>query len=490
MKRMLAVFLLFALTVACVQPESNQEPNVYAEAPASDAVGPQAEEPADEVRIASAEPATPYPMPTEDAVPDAATPAEPTETPSAEYDVQTEILTEMHWTDEVVLRNFTFTVDVDVEAPVSGSFPVYAVEPSPFLRDDTRAEAILNDLIPEVTGRREGGMTKEELENEMNIFLRGDYDDEKGVYIAPGEDEKKEMLPIYSEAIEAAPSADIFTPASNRDVFSASASVAYQTTDGNCWDVTANLNQLTVEKLPRGVIQPERWIIAGTATPDEPKGTTLQNVKITQEEAEQVVSSFLNRVQIGDFAVASIEKARILDAYTFETYAEGWHVECARVAGQCRPFAYKRYRSGNSLRFPDEATSAWPEPETLTMFVDESGIRKLIWMNPMETAEAVTDGAELIPFEEMKGIILQTLHSSLSWAGDQEHGSRLGDGRVTRVILSVCCIPQKDAPGKYCLMPAWFILAGFNASLDSGVQPQAFAVNAVDGTRIELKKGS
>ena len=32
-------------------------------------------------------------------------------------------------------------------------------------------------------------------------------------------------------------------------------------------------------------VQPESWVMAGEAYPGEPKGTTLQNVKLTQAEA-------------------------------------------------------------------------------------------------------------------------------------------------------------------------------------------------------------
>ncbi len=403
---------------------------------------------------------------------------------------QIQVLVEPHWTDEVALRNFSFTIDVDIEAPITGSFPVYSIAASEFYNNDQRVNAVLDVLIQNVIGVRSGGITKEEYENEMRNYLRGYYDDETKTYIEPTESERDQQMQEFLKAIENAPDANAFCPISNREEFSIPASTAYQTKSGEIWDVQIDAQQLTIKKLPRGVLQPERWVTAGTATPDEPKGTTLQNVAITQDEAEEIVASFFESTQLGDFAISSIEKARIIDAYSFETYSEGWSIECARVCGQCYPFAYRRYRNGNSLRFTDEAYAAELPLETLTLFVDESGIRQLTWSNPLHIIEKLTDNIELIPFEDMKPLIRQTLRSSLSWAGDKESGSSLGNGRVTRIILSSCYIPQKNSPGKFYLTPAWFILAGFDHSLENGVQPQAFAINAVDGTRIELNSRS
>jgi hypothetical protein len=414
-----------------------------------------------------------------------AMPLDPTETPSS--DTRTHVLTDSHWTDEVALRNFTFTIDVDIDAPFIGEFPVYSVMASEFYDDDQRIATILDCLIQDISGVRLGGMTKEEYEKEMRIFLRGYYDDELGEYIEPSESEANQEMEEFLKAIESAPEENAFLPTTEREMFTIPASIAYHTTVGDTWDIQVDSQRLVVEKKPRGVLQPERWVLAGTAAPNEPKGSTLQNVNISQDEAEQIVESFFEMVQLGDFAISSIEKARIIDAYSYDVYAEGWAVECARICGQCRPFSYRKYRNGNDLRFSDEAYAAELPIESLTMFVDEFGIRQLIWNNPLYIVEKLTKNIDLIPFEDMKDIIRQTLRNSLSWAGEKASGSSLGNGRVTKIILSSCYIPQKDAPGKFYLTPTWFILAGFNDSLEIGVQPQAFAINAVDGTRIELK---
>ena len=139
------------------------------------------------------------------------------------------------------------------------------------------------------------------------------------------------------------------------------------------------------------------------------------------------------------------------------------------------------------MRFSDEAYASSLPLETVSMFVDETGICSLSWMNPLKVETQATSTIELLPYDKIQEIIRQAIKNSLSWAGNNEHGSILGDGKVTRIILSSCYIPQKDLPDHFYLTPTWFVLLGFDQGLSQGVLEQALAINAVDGSRIEIK---
>ena len=102
--------------------------------------------------------------------------------------------------------------------------------------------------------------------------------------------------------------------------------------------------------------------------------------------------------------------------------------------------------------------------------------------------EQAAQNIELLPFDQMQSLIRQALRASLSWTGDKQSGSVFSGGRVTRVVLSACCIPQKDAPGRFYLTPAWFVLVSLNELEAKGALPQAIAINAVDGSRIAIEK--
>ena len=392
-----------------------------------------------------------------------------------------------HWKENVELKNFSFCIDIDVDAPNVGSFPVYSVTASEFKGDDQRAQSLLAYFLKDIVALRQGGPTQEDYYKEIQILLRGVYDEDAKAYIAPDETEVEDDIAELMTEAETAPAADDFNPAAKLEKINIPMSIAYKLKSGDEWDIQLKPQQLTITKLPGGIMQPERWVLAGNALPSEPKGTQLKDIKIPQSEVESIVADFFEKTSIGEFSISAIEKARIVDSYTYETLTEGWSVECVRNSGDCFPFAYQRYKNGNGLRFSDTAYASELPLETFSMFIDESGIKWLTWTNPLEIIEQLTTDIELIPFEEMKDIIRQTIKNSLSWAGDNEHGSKLGDGKVTRIVLSSCYIPQKDSPGYYYLTPTWFVLLGFDAMLEQGALEQAIAINAVDGSRIEIK---
>lgn len=68
-------------------------------------------------------------------------------------------LTGLHWQEEIVLQNYTLTIDLDVEVPEGGPFPVCAVERADFAGGDARVAQVLACLPAQVKGVRPGGDT-------------------------------------------------------------------------------------------------------------------------------------------------------------------------------------------------------------------------------------------------------------------------------------------------------------------------------------------
>ncbi len=391
-----------------------------------------------------------------------------------------------HWAEDIALKNFTFRIDLDVEAAASGAFPVYSVTAANFEENDERLTCILDYFLKDVVAMRQGAPTREDYNKEIEMLLRGVFDDESGTYIAPDQEEVQGEVDELLKAAASAPSEDEFSPAQSWSDLRIPSSLAYRLGNQDVWDIQLEPTFLRISKLPIGVIQPERWALAGTALPNEPAGTEFHNIKRSQEDAQAIVSEFGATILNG-FIISSIEKGRIVDSLSCETLTEGWIVECVRSCGDCLPFTYQRYKEGNTLRFSDEAYAASLPLETVSVFVDETGICSLSWTNPLKIEEQATSTIELLPYDKAQEIIRQAIKNSLSWSGDNEHGSGLGDGKVTRVILSSCYIPQKDSPDHFYLTPTWFVLLGFDKFLSRGVPEQAIAINAVDGSRIEIK---
>lgn len=394
---------------------------------------------------------------------------------------------DQRWTDEVVMKNFTVRIDVEVEAPVTGRFPIYTLTPTFFDGSSPHEMALLSQLIGNVVSVRTGGQTKEDYEEMMAAAILGVYDETIGDYIPPSKKELEEQLQLLQQDMQTAPSEADFVPAEEIAPLSIPSDVAYQNADQTVWDIHVEEQLLYVEKRPSGVIQPERWVMAGTAFAGEPAGTVLTNIRIDQDTAEAMVIDFFAAANIGDFKVSNIERARVINGYTGETITEGWSAECARSGGECPAFAYRLYRGGRSLRFTDTAYAAALSPETIQIFVDENGIYSFFWSNPVAVVGLATESVELMPFEQIKEIIRQSIHNSMSWTGDKESGSAFSGAAVTRVLLSYCSVPKINTRDEYYLTPAWFVLLQYDELHAMGASPTAIAFNAVDGSRIDLQ---
>ena len=396
-------------------------------------------------------------------------------------------LTEPHWKGEIAFRYLTIDIDVDVEAPEAGLFPVYAVEGADFADGDARVAQVVDCLLEDVVGVRPGGNTKEEVYRLLNCMLEGTYDPETDSMIPPDEEEARWIIEEMTKEAAAAPEADSYAPTDRTRPAQIDTRWAYRLANGEEWEVWLSADSLSVTREPCGNVQPESWVATGNAVDGEPPHP-LEHVELTQAEAEAIVADFLERADIGTFGVSLMEKARIVRNYTGETISEGYRFECTRVGGDCLPFSFRQYSGGNSLRFSDDAYAPGLLQETMTLYVDGGGVRQFVWTAPLTIVEQAAQNIELLPFDQMQSLIRQALRASLSWTGDKQSGSVFSGGRVTRVVLSACCIPQKDAPGRFYLTPAWFVLFGFDIDKPYAAMPQAIAINAVDGSRIAIEK--
>ena len=397
-------------------------------------------------------------------------------------------LTEPHWKGEIAFRYLTIDIDVDVEAPEAGLFPVYAVEGADFADGDARVAQVVDCLLEDVVGVRPGGNTKEEVYRLLNCMLEGTYDPETDSMIPPDEEEARWIIEEMTKEAAAAPEADSYAPTDRTRPAQIDTRWAYRLANGEEWEVWLSADSLSVTREPCGNVQPESWVATGNAVDGEPPHP-LEHVELTQAEAEAIVADFLERADIGTFGISHIEKARTVRSYSGETISEGWRIKCARVCGDCRPFASRGY-SEDALRFANDDDAYSPElpPENMLIYVDGGGIRAFSWSHPLRILEQVAETVELLPYEQVQERICQTIRSALAWQGDRPPGTTLSDGDVQRVVLSTCCIPQKDAPGRFYLTPAWFVLFGFDIDKPYAAMPQAIAINAVDVSRFDIEK--
>lgn len=406
----------------------------------------------------------------------------PTEVPVYEF--------EPHWTDTVSLRNFDVTIDVDVEAPITACFPVYRVKAGQFTVNDELVRAICQVLMGDVVAVRPGGATIQDLKESLKLLQKGEYDSETQTWHPYDKKTYDDLAGSIMKDMETAPDESDFTPVFDVQVGELPASMTYKAQDGVLWALSCYDNIVSVSRNIRCTEQPERWVVAGEAIPEEPKGTILLNVSCTEEEARQYTKVFFEALNIGDMDISRIEKGRAVDLDTLEITKEGWLVECARKGGSCSAVNYQYNTASGSLRYNDNAYSPGLNPESILLFVDDMGVASFSWSSPLEVLQNEVDNIEIMSWERAKDIMKQAVYNGLSWTGNKETGSSFGTGlHVTKVILSYCFIPVKDTPNEFFFTPTWFVFLRKNSSPES-IRDYAIAINAVDGTRIDLSSVS
>lgn len=390
---------------------------------------------------------------------------------------------ESHWTDTVSLKNFDVDIDVDIEAPTTAIFPVYRVKSTPFEVEDARLESICKALMGDINAARSGGATIQDLKEQLEQLQLGEYDPETQTWHPYDKETYDELAGDIMKEMETAPDEEDFT-SSVIQIESLPAQLTYKTEDGTLWELYYQENTLVLSRYLRCVEQPESWVMAGDAISGEAKGTTLQNVSCTEEEARQSVQAFFEAVDIGNMDISSIEKGRAVDMDTLEVIKEGWLVECARKGGNCAAVNYKWNANSGTLRFSDEAYSAGLKAESVVLFVDDKGVATITWSNPLEVLQTEVENIEILPFEQAQGLIKQAIFNGLSWweRDTKNVGSMF---RVTRIALSYCFAQVKDSPEEFYFTPTWFTFLRRNEAPES-VRDYVIAINAVDGTRIDL----
>lgn len=414
---------------------------------------------------------------TETEAPCASSEPAPTEMPVYEF--------ESHWTDTVSLKNFNVDIDVDVEAPTVANFPVYRVKAGQFVPDDERIKTVCNVLMGEVVAVRAGEITLQDLKEQLEQLQLGQYDAQTETWQPYDKETYKMRAGEIMKEMEIAPDENDFVFVSSIQMDTLPTAMTYRTQDGSLWIVDCSDNGVSISRYLRSTRQPERWVVTGHAISGEKKGTTLQNVSCTEEEARRFAMDFIESVHIGEMDISSMEKGRMVDLDTLEVLKEGWIVECARTGGSCGAVNYRYVSKGASLRYNDDAYSAGLSAESIVLFVDDKGVASFSWSSPLEIVKTEVENVEILPFEQAQELMKQAMFNGLSWTGNKERGSAYRGVYVLRVALSYCFTPVKDSPEEYYFTPTWFVFMQFY-DRPADASKIGFAINAVDGTRIDL----
>lgn len=385
------------------------------------------------------------------------------------------------WVEEYPLEFLTFYFDTPVHVPSIESFPVFSMQQRTLSKVDI--EAFISPFISNATKYAEPVATKAYYDQEIVITKRGYFDTEKNMFVKhPNE---KEMIRELEQLRQNAPEHPDYKAIDMFQIKEIPFGLEFYYDGQESAQISASNNSITINKLHECIIQPESWVKAGNAIWGEPKGSLLENVKISETDALEQAKSILSRAGIDYLSLIRAEKARLVDSWD-KVVSEGWKLNFGRGDAGYKPvdlYAYTDNIYRTSQAGP-EYSAAW-DLEYMEMYIDDGGLLWMNWDNILETSETITENVSLLNFNEVQSRVKQQLKNEWSWVESKDEYDIL-DQTVVDITLSYSLLPAKDDTTKTILAPTWYIFYTMSDYADEvgSVQPFLLAINAVDGSKV------
>ena len=259
---------------------------------------------------------------------------------------------------------------------------------------------------------------------------------------------------------------------------------------GKKWRVTVGDRYMTIalsENRSR-LIQKESTVMAGDAYPGEPKGTTLDNVKISYEDAKKIADNALSSIGIDNLGISSYEKARVISGLgdsvpTHTVVSEGWYFEYHHNDGNRQPY---KLSDGQSVMYniPSNEIMDYDRlpNETVRLYIDENGIQRFTWDNPSIFTGNILSVNPALSFEQLEEKVKTGFDEVSKQFPDVSSPCYVKD--ISLVNCPV--IAEKDAKKQY-LIPTWVVECIFAENYDPSINyaKNYLCFNAIDGTPID-----
>ncbi len=384
------------------------------------------------------------------------------------------------WIENYTLSGLECVIDADIILHETVNHPVYKAQQINF--DMVTVRSVVDYFTVGATGVRDSSLTKEDIELMLIQARRGQYTwDDNGGRWESYEGQAEEIAELEKllnqaeeESFEEIVTDDFVLPMKSTFAFA----------DGSKIHVKAKEKSIRVFDDNLAGVQLESWIIIGDAYPGEPKGTTLDNIQISEEEASNVVTNMLEDLGIHYLGIARTEKARLLKDISFEVLSEGWQITLSRNDGSYIPIHINPEEVYGTLFFePETYAQRWPS-EIMTVYVDETGIRELSWEYPIEAIGILNSNVQIMSVEDTKNDIKKYIKLAFSKVQELSNINTTRQIKVTSVVLTSQLIPMKDELEYFMIVPAWVVF--YEEEDPQGVYTSAIAINAIDGSSINL----
>lgn len=512
MKRMLIAFLLCAVLCACLPTPTEEyvvsKSDNLAEQKILGAVLTEEQADVPEARIEAAQSGAPTDRPE----------SEP------ERQVKTQFFpTRLDEEATPIRDHVTLAIHADVESKADGVYPVYRTRMQPFTAEQVIA------LATKLLGKpKERELIDTPTKQEWGEFLKA-YLDEVAAWEAwvqagkpndgvdrdeagydPAEVERETER--YMKQIRNAPDKLDKTPVSDYAGYRMGEYALYTLEDGGYAQISSGSigrQMYNVLEISKGCRHHPNLYRQSQYESDKPIRESLaqkavkawRQPTLLRADAEAITYREIERLGFTGFSIAYGQPANLYDSTeTGVTYvASGWSFTLRRDYDGYPSVDRFKYASSSLLEFGDGDGYAYNEPvsiESVTVFVDETGVWYLGCSAQREIVGKANANVELLPFEEIVRIVKNTLNVSYPAYRFQGSEDRTVDLEVYRMVLTTYTLRIRDSDDFYetpcwvVFFDGWFAVQDREAHRnDPNFSLECIVINAIDGTVVHAKAG-
>ena len=405
-----------------------------------------------------------------------------------------------HWTEDLSTQHMNLTIDAEIDFGGMTSFPVYEISNADLSND--KKLLIIQALLPEAEAAYEGSSrTKEEIAEKLENAMRGaEKRTENGeVEYVPWERQEEYITELKRQYQSAVSDTEKYRPVQPSDLLQTNATYAIREKNGQKgWMISGKQSKgdIGFEVCNAGLevyVQRESWGVCEVW--DEEETPVVMHPNISEETAKDTGERFFHQIGMESPTLVYVEPARIYSSVKCGVISEGYYLRFRQNAGY--PVIYYPIYTTVGGCLSIDASEAYSSPwsmETIELYVDESGIRWINWINPVEIGECVNRNVQLLPFEEIQRIIRNLLRAGMRNVED----TSMTGYRMTNMYLTAYPIALSDQKG-YVLAPVWYLsfeVYGLNPFSNvirvdylEQWERMAILINAIDGSTVLVPNG-
>ncbi|MDO4565580.1 MAG: DUF6034 family protein [Clostridia bacterium] len=380
--------------------------------------------------------------------------------------------------NEIVNDSTSLIIDAEVITNGLTSYPVYEAKRGTF--DAEQVRAVASEIITDIVGYRDG-----------TGFVKSDYPMllEKAAIWG-----NEEILQGLSQQMQEAEDVKYEETAELR-IDNSPKDQAYLRSDGHISEISISSERLIISRIFSGDIIQEEFaedidIIEGR----EPIPVAPE---ITREEAETVLTGFLERVGMEGYTAYHTEPARYQSYATSEELSMGWYFKLVKT------FEYypisgegKDGENGGFLQSRDEEKlyfAPWA-PELVEVYIDGEGVAYFRHFSPMEVTRKVNENVQLTDFDTVTKSAMNLFSATLAWYQREYEKDKVGMAyyaKIEKIILTLTLQQAKDRQDVAYLLPTWVFFVDIHSKPELGFDDtyqEAYGFSAIDGSRVTLDK--